>query len=457
MVVTRQGFSGVVNNAFAGLGFPVEAPTILEFPLDMFLVGADLTPINENIDKVVAGLTTWESKIKETGMVPPPTIRVEGKDYDEALVNMNQLFLKNMLSDGLPLLPPTEARVSWILTGTELPRDMIIAKPGPKGGVATVETLAVCLAMAGGRPEYMPVLVGIMEAMLKDDWRGMDEWNSTTSSTLPACIVNGPIGKQIRLNSSYGWAGPNPLYPAGGSIGRALRFLLMFPGGGIAGIGSMANHGGGRYTNLVFAEDEDNSPWEPLSVSEFGYPQGTNIVAHFSCMGFTNEQGMPKYNVHQLAQSAAMMGTPYHGLSLSGNAWESNPPGALVVGCLYAQAMNDYGMSKLDVKNFLWERAQIPVDVYARARAVWPDEVMPPADIAAMLEKNPNLPSDGPWPITGKPENMWIIVAGGEQSQHAYWLPGKTTYKATCAEIKLPANWDALLKQAEEDLGPPPA
>ena len=45
MVVTRQGFSQVVANAYAGFGFAAEGPTVYEFPMEMFLVGSDLTPL----------------------------------------------------------------------------------------------------------------------------------------------------------------------------------------------------------------------------------------------------------------------------------------------------------------------------------------------------------------------------------------------------------------------------
>jgi hypothetical protein len=112
MVVTRKGFSQVTANAYAGFGFPTEAPTVYEFPMDMFLAGSDLTPIAENIDKIVYGLTKWEPKIKTKGVAAPPKVTVEGKDYREALRNMNRLFLAKMWGDGLPLEPPTEEQVN---------------------------------------------------------------------------------------------------------------------------------------------------------------------------------------------------------------------------------------------------------------------------------------------------------------------------------------------------------
>ena len=199
-------------------------------------------------------------------MFAPENITVEGKNYEEAVANMNHLFLRNLWGDGLPILPPTEERVNWILTGTDLRADEVIGKILPRGGIASVRSIAVSLAMAGGRPEYMPVLIAAVEAMIEPEFRH-DWMNSTTCSVYPVVIVNGPIGKQICLNSGYGLLGPDPVHPPGASIGRAIRFMLMNLGGGIPGSGSMAIYGGpAKYAGMVFAEDEDGSPWEPLSV-----------------------------------------------------------------------------------------------------------------------------------------------------------------------------------------------
>ena len=166
----------------------------------MFLPGSDLTPLRENIDKVVYGLTKWQPKLKRKKMDVPERLTVEGEDYEEAAANMNNLFLRNLWSDGLPLLPPTEKRVKWVLTGTDLPPDTVIGKILPRGGIATVETLAVSLAMTGGRPEYLPVLIAAIEAIIDPGVRHQ-VFNATTCSGCPAVIVNGPVAKQIRISS----------------------------------------------------------------------------------------------------------------------------------------------------------------------------------------------------------------------------------------------------------------
>ena len=81
---------------------------------------------------------------------------------------------------------PTEERVKWILSGTALSPDTVIGKILPRGRIATVETLAVNLAMTGGRPEYLPVLIAAIEAMI-DPVVEHQVFNATTCSVYPAC------------------------------------------------------------------------------------------------------------------------------------------------------------------------------------------------------------------------------------------------------------------------------
>ena len=209
MVLTRKGFTQVVSNAFAGMGFSAESPSVYEFPMEMFLPASDLSPLRENIDKIVYGLTQWQPKNNKIKIVRPEMIAVEGADYQSAVDKMNALFLKNLWGDGLPLIPPTEERVSWILTGTDLRRDKVLGVVLPQAGIATVEAVAANLAMAGGRPEYLPVLIGAVEAML-DPASTHFHWSASTCSTYPAVIVNGAVARQLRINSGYGCMGPDP-------------------------------------------------------------------------------------------------------------------------------------------------------------------------------------------------------------------------------------------------------
>lgn len=431
------------------------------FPGDV-LAGSDLTPIKENIDKIVYGLTKWEPKTKQKGIYTAGKITVQAKDYQEAVANMNLLFLRNLWGDGLPILPATEERVNWILTGTDLPRDTVVGKILPRGGIATVETTAVSLAMAGGRPEFLPVLIGAIKAM-SDPRFVMQGMNSTTCSNYPAVIVNGPIAKQIRLNSGYGCLGPSSEYPAGASIGRAIRFLMVAAGGAIPGVGTMAIHGGpARYTNVVFAEiDEADLPpdWRPLSV-ERGFPRGSDVVTVYTIMGTVNLSGgctasTEEDGVKNLYKAAYNMRNPSSNYFHS-NPWPKGSPGILIVPPGGAEGFSKHGWSKERVKAFLWENSKVSWSDIVRARS--PLEI----EESIRLTKSPegSLKEKEPWPITSKPQNITIVVAGGEQGGHCYWMQNAWPSKELVSiEIKLPskAKWDELLKQAEKDLGPIPA
>jgi hypothetical protein len=443
-VITRKGFSPVVNNTFAGLGFSREAPTLIEFPVEMFLPDSDLSPLQDHIDKIIYGLTKWQPVMKERKREVPERITVEGKDYEEAMARMNDLFLSNLWSDGLPLFPPTEDRVKWILSGTALSPDRVIGKILPRGRIATVETLAVNLAMTGGKPEYLPVLIAAIEAII-DPVVVHHVFNTTTCSVYPAMIVNGPVAKQIHLNSGYGCLGPSPIYPAGGVIGRAIRFILLNVGGGIPGRGSMAIYGGpARYTNIVFAEDEDGIPhdWEPLNVSYFGYPRGTNTVTVYPVAGTSNivesSVSTAETALSTLYNFAKMMGVPNWNYWSRRERFEA-PPGILLMARGTAQGLSRYGWTREKVQAFLWENSKVPWSAVKNTS--------PPHLLEDRCKAAGALCMNEPWPITSKPENIMIVVAGGEQSGHGYWMQIGTSFKPSCKEIKVPANMDGLIKE----------
>jgi hypothetical protein len=419
----------------------------------MFLPGSNLTPIAENIDKIVFGLTKWQPKVTAKGVYPAQKATVSGADYKGALANFNLLALRNNWGDGLPLMPPTDESVKWMLTGTDLAPDTVIAagtglagKIPPRGGIATVESVAVNLALAGGRPEYMPVLIGIVEALL-DPLTSLGGWNATTCGVAPGVIVNGPVAAQIRLNSGYGCLGPSSQYPAGSSIGRAMRLILQDMGGAIPGIGTMSIYGTpGRLTGgPVWAEDEAGLPkgWAPLSVDQ-GFAAGTNLVSVNSYSSFVNQVGAST-TTQEVAEStlykmACFMKVPgqynYH--------WDTPAQGIVLIARGSSAGLADLGWSKDDVKKFLWENSKIP---WSRISS-------------ATQYKDRGIPEGQPMPITSKWQNIRIANCGGAQSGHLYWMAvGCCSLALVSHEIKLPAKakWDALLAQAAKDLGTMPA
>jgi hypothetical protein len=446
--VTRQGFAGVVRNCFLATGFAHDA-SLFEFPSNMFLPDSDLTAIGQNIDKIIHGLTQWAPSAKGKPVEAPKKVLIEAADHDEALDKMNTLFLKKAWGDGFPIVPATGERVDRLLTGTDLPRDTVVGKIMPSGRTATVEALAVSLAMTGGRPEHMPVLIAALKAFTDPRFRHQ-MMQATTCSVNLAAIVNGPIAKQIRLNAGYGCLGPDPRHPAGACIGRAIRLTQQNVGQAVPGAGTMAIYGGPmKYANAVFAEDEEGLPagWEPLSV-ERGFAKGRNAITIHAVATSTNITSIHASNRETVLETlhyfARIMGSDYG--NIFRNYYENNAPGILIVPRGIAQGMVDAGWTKKNIKEFLWEHSKFPWSV-----------MKSDSDAFRRYDEHvkPHVPEGEAWPIAIKPENLMIVVAGGKQSGHAYWMRiGCCPTQPISAEIELPKSWEALIKTTEEDLGP---
>jgi hypothetical protein len=439
-----------MTNAVAGLGLAPDA-AMVTFSIEMFLPGSDIAPVEARKREFYDGLTRWRPASAGDGADEAPMLRVQGTSVEDAFARANHLMLAHRWGDGLPLWPPTRERVDWILAGTAQPRRRRLGTFPPRGGVTTVESCAIALAMAGGRPEYLPVLVAAVEAFL-DTGSGSEQLQAASGSAFPVVIVNGPIGARIRLNAGFGCLGPDPQRPAGASIGRALRLLQQNLGGALPGIGTMANYGGLRYTNVVFAEDEASLPagWTPHGTERHGFAPGGDSISLVFANGATNirRRGARKetpeedalQGMHRMADFMRVPNMP----GLAG--YERGTPGILMIPGVVAQTMAGLGWTKASIRAFLWEHSRIPAAELRRAGcAAW-------IEIDASKVVRDSLILD-PWPITASPDNFVIVVAGGGHPTNSYWLQGYSP-GVVGRPIELPASFETLLADAERDLGP---
>ena len=448
MTLTRADFVGVMTNAISGLGL-APAAAMVTFPIKMFLPGSDISPVEARRQEFYDGLTRWSLEPAGNGGGASAMVSVQGATPEDALVRANHRILANQWGDGLPVWPATRERVEWILQGTPLPREHVLGTFPPRGGVATVEGCAVALAMAGGRPEYLPVLVAGVEAFL-DPESGSEQLQAASGSAFPVLIVNGPIAPQIKLNSGFGCLGPDPQYPAGASIGRALRLMQQNVGGARPGVGTMANYGGLRYTNVVFAEDEANLPagWTPHGRERHGFGAGTSSISLAFANGATNirRRGAKKETPEEDAlqgmhRMADFMRVP----NLAGLAgYERGAPGILMIPGVVAQTMTGLGWTKRSMREFLWEHSRIPAEQLRRAGGYAWIEI----DASAVTRDSAAL---DPWPITATPDNFILIVAGGGHPTNSYWLQGYSP-GVVGREIRVPEHFSRLLSEAERDL-----
>jgi len=212
-------------------------------------------------------------------------------------------------SDGLPLVPPTPARVLAMLDGTSRDPGEVVAVVPPDLADCTVEKVAINTVMAGCRPEYLPVVLAALEATCNDDFN-MHGLLATTMPVGPVLIVNGPVRHRIGMNSGRNVLGQGNR--AGLTIGRAVQLVVRNVGGGRPGEVDRAAHGNPGKLSFCFPEDEEGSPFTPLC-TEFGFEAGTDTVTAFGGEG-------PRCVVDQLSRDpeslcrtfAACLQTAHH-------------------------------------------------------------------------------------------------------------------------------------------------
>lgn len=446
VTITREEFVSVVRNGVQGLGL-ADLPMVT-FPIDLFIPDSDLARLTSRRQELYQALISWEPET--LGADGSAMLSVEARDHADAFAKANNLFLLNRWGDGLPLWPATPERVDWILRGTELPREHLLGKFPPRGGLATVEAVAIALAMAGGRPEYLGVLLAAVEAML-DPKANAVQLQATSAATIPVLIVNGPLARQIRLNSGFGCLGPDPQRPAGASIGRALRQLQQNLGGAHPGTGTMSPWGAMRYTNVVFAEDEEGLPagWLPHATQRHGFAPGTNSVSFFWATGATNivRRSAKKATLEEdvlqgLHRIAGFLAAPHMHYV---NGYTHGTPGAILLTRVVANYLASTGWTQDSVRQFLWEQSRIPRAVLERTGA------LPWFGRSGDALGRESVALD-PWPITSKPENIILAVAGGGHPTHAFWMQAMSRH-VVGRPIAVLARMKDLLAEADRDLG----
>ena len=166
-------------------------------------------------------------------------------------------------TDGLPVVVPTPERVARMVLAMGLEGNLSLGEMGPGGGAATIEKIAIAAVMAGCLPDYAPVMLAAVRAVI-DERFDLSEMQSTTHCTAPLIIVSGPARHTHGpIASGFGALGPG--HRANACIGRALRLAMINIGGGRPGTSDMALLGHpGKFTYCL-AEDEENSPFESLA------------------------------------------------------------------------------------------------------------------------------------------------------------------------------------------------
>ncbi|WP_321211410.1 hypothetical protein [Methanothermobacter sp. DP] len=297
-------------------------------------------------------------------------------------------FYEKRMTDGLPIIPPTEARVRKFYRYTPRKPEDVIATLPPRMGIATVEKVAVNAVMAGCIPPMMPLIEACIEGIGRDEFN-LAGINATTHPVAVAVLVNGPAAEELGFNSGVGCLGPGNLACA--TLGRALRLSLINIAGAVPGVGDHATMGSPAKYSYCFAENEDESPWEPLHVERgFGADESTVTVIGVEAPHNVND--------HRSRTPEDLLDTIVHTASTAG-CNNSHVPGELLVimSPEHAETVASHGWSREDVKNYIHENTTVEARLADRGGRKLDEDLI----------------TDGMVHITRGPEDVILVVAGG--------------------------------------------
>lgn len=332
------------------------------------------------------------------------------------------LSLEEKWGDGLPLIPPTDARIAAMLAATPLASTHIVADLPPKMGAATVELIAINAVMAGCLPKHLPLLIAAIEALAKPDYNA-NGLCTTTSPVASMMIVNGPLRDDMDIDYRAGCLGG-----AGGrgsvTLGRALQLCLRNIGGMRAGESSRTVHGQpARVAGLCVGEWEERSDWTTLAERR-GYTREQEVVTVHGGKG-TVTINDPYANDHDRALLIAKsMAAPMGNLYVS-VAWRGET--VLLVNPMWAERFAQTFPKIEALQEYLFEHCWQPIEF-------WPEASQ------NLLRENERVDSRGRVYAHTSPDRIVPVVCGGLGNLHSTILPSWGESEMQSSATRRPAG-----------------
>jgi hypothetical protein len=301
--------------------------------------------------------------------------------------------------DGLPLVPPTDARVRGFLAQNDRYPDEVIAHLPPTQVECTVEKIAINAVMAGAPPESLELLIAAIASIADPDFE-LYGVNATTAPVYPAFIVNGPVRNALDIPYSYGCLGGVANKVA--AMGRAIRLLMRNVAGQVPGVSSQTTFGSpGRVAGLVTGEWEERSPWAPLA--ERRGVKG-DAVTSFGTMGTMN---IIDTTSHKARDFLEMIGKS---LAYPGcNAFSGAVPFCemlVAINPICAEIVGREMPNIEDVQEFLWKVGSVDANQLQTLHR-------------GQLEQQERIRADGRVYLTPEPKDILVFVCGGPGGLHA--------------------------------------
>lgn len=316
--------------------------------------------------------------------------RIEAKDSIEEVFSD---FYHRRMTDGLPIIPPTEENVIKMMEYTDYDPGDVIAVLPPKNANATVEKIAINAVMAGCVPAYFPVVLTAVQAIAQKEFN-LYGLLTTTCPAYPMLFVNGPIINELDFNVGHNAFGQGSRTNA--TIGRALTLINMNISGALPGLSDKSCQGQpGKYT-YCFGENEARNPWEPYHVEQ-GFPKDTSTVTVVGAHAPGNVDD------HESTNAEGFLTKFSNALSVYNYNIENREKVFVYICPEHAEQMAKEGWSKDDVKRFISENTRAPFTRIKKNRIYtygWPKWNSPIND-NALIRLLPNI------------EDIRVIVVGG--------------------------------------------
>jgi hypothetical protein len=402
-------------------------------------------------------------RVVDNLLLPPAVAAAGGEPGARDVVcrgtfeEVNEYFIAHELSDGLPIVPPTADKVGAFLRYTDRHPDEVLGVLLPDSRAATVWSVAVNGVMAGCRPEYMPVLVALIEAMADHDYGVEHSGNTPGGETL--IVLNGPIIRQLGFNYTQGVMRDG--FQANTSVGRFWRLYLRNVAGFLPHRNDKATFG--NTWRVVVAENEQvlaDIGWPALG-ADMGFRPGSNTVTIGRYTGgnhVSSVSGATPGAVLPYIADAVLKQHTWQIMFTVGQGMGTLRP-LILLSPILAETIAAGGWSKQDLKQKLFEHVRMPAWMFERYLRDWTQK---PVWNLAGEHRAGRIPavfheSDDPErmvPIVWKPDDYMIAVTGdlGRNSCYVFAHNGVLGYPVA-REIMLPGNWQSLLADARSASG----
>ncbi|WP_049986114.1 hypothetical protein [Halobellus rufus] len=343
----------------------------------------------------------------------------EQSQDEQSLAEINKSLYREGMTDGLPVIPPTEERVEEMLLGTDKSPDHVVGRLGNNENALTVERLAANAVMAGCLPTYMPVLEAGVRALADPDSNSI-QFSVSTGSWAYQWIVNGPVREMLGIETGSGAFGPS--FHANQTIARALGMAYRNTAKIYPGEKDMGVMGNPAKFSMLAGENEEASPWEPYHVTH-GYDEDDSTISLAGPNSWV--QWLPSENTGEHVLRGMIENTPSSMRASSGE--DLNVTITHAINPYNAEELEKENLSKQEIKEYIVENSYYKTNEYTRTFG--DEEKVPPRQVQQYADT----------------DAVKVTTIGGPGRVNAIF--GSSIGGPVTKKIEFPDNWESLLEE----------